>query len=321
MASDVTPALAQCEEQRDSTFASAEYEEYEREFARYTQDNLRTAAAEIDFAEEFLDDEMALRVKIQTLADWWREARRVVVYTGAGISTAAGLPDYRGPQGVWTKKLRGETADESMEAFNGALEPTGAHRAIMRLHNAGRVTALLTTNVDGLHLASGVPQEVLCELHGNAFVEECRSCGARFERDFVTRTSTGLFDHGTGRSCDRCGGALYDNIVNFGNTFEHVPTMEAAHDRAWVECLKADLCVVLGSSLSVQTACDLPEVCLPRREDKAAGGRLVIVNRQRTPKDELASLRIFATCDDVMAGVETELFESLRSSSGSADAP
>ncbi|CAE7670453.1 SRT1, partial [Symbiodinium pilosum] len=108
-------------------------------------------------------------------------------------------------------------------------------------------------------------------------------------------------------SCEDCGGELHDTIVNFGNTVEHVPSMEDAHDRTWVHCLKADLVVVLGSSLSVPTACDLPEECLPARDGKPDGGRLVIVNLQRTPKDQLANLRIFAACDDVMAFVEQHL--------------
>lgn len=285
----------------DSTLNSQEYIEYENEFKRYTQENLRTAAADVDFAAELLDDEASLQPKLETLASWWSNASHVVVYTGAGISTAAGLPDYRGPQGVWTRKLCGEVVDDSMNMFQpGNLDPTAGHHVIARLHNAGRVASVITTNCDSLHSASGIPRDSIHELHGNACVEECRSCGGRFERDFVVRTATGLFEHGTGRACEKCGGALYDNIVNFGNTFEHVPSMEAEHDRAWVECMKADLCVVLGSSLSVQTACDLPEECLAAREAKPHGGRLVIVNRQRTPKDDLASLRIFGTCDTVL---------------------
>lgn len=264
---------------------------------------------EVDFLGAPLANEIVVRSQMSTLVEWWREARHIVVYTGAGVSTAAGLPDYRGPQGVWTRKLRGEDVDDSLSTtFNpGKLNPTSAHYAIAQLVAAGRVASVVTTNVDGLHLASGLSREALCELHGNAMVEECRSCGARFERDFVTRTATSLFEHKTGRRCDNCGQALHDNVVNFGNTFEHVPSMEVEHDRAWLECMKADLCVVLGSSLSVQSSCDLPEECLPPRYGKSSGGRLVIVNQQRTPKDGLASLRIFATCDEVMAAVEAEL--------------
>lgn len=294
--------------EEDSTFESSEFEEYEREFKQYTAENLRTLAPEVDFASELQDDSDTLRSKLLTLAAWWREARHVVVFTGAGISTAAGLPDYRGPQGIWTRKIRGEGADDGIAMFTpGSLTPTLAHQVVVRLFESGHVASVVTTNVDGLHLASGFPRGALSELHGNACIEECRVCSARFTRDYVTRVATSLFEHATGRQCEHCGEALYDNIVNFGNTFEHVPSMEAEHDRAWVECMKADLCVVLGSSLSVQTACDLPEECLAPRCDKPAGGRLVVVNLQRTPKDTLASLSIFATSDTVLSAVEQEL--------------
>lgn len=288
----------------DSTFESPEYAEYEREFKRYTEENLRTQS-DVDFAEELFDDDAALQKKLETLAAWWQESKHVVVYTGAGISTAAGLPDYRGPKGVWTRKLGGEDVDDSIKPEE--LKPTLAHCVVKGLVDAGHIAAVISTNVDGLHLASGVSKEVLCELHGNAFVEECRNCGMRFYRSFATRTATGLFEHATGRHCESCGGELYDNVVNFGNTFEHVPSMEGEHDRAWVQCMKADLCVVLGSSLSVQTACDLPEECLRTLGEKHQEGRLVIVNRQRTPKDDLASLRIFADCDAVLEFVRCKL--------------
>ncbi|CAE6952597.1 SIRT7 [Symbiodinium sp. CCMP2592] len=289
----------------DTTWKSDEFSEYEREFQSYMQQNLREQMPSQDFASEMLDDRQQLQEKLQQLVALWREARSVVVFTGAGISTAAGLPDYRGPQGVWTRKLRGEAVTD-LDLHQG-LEPTEAHRGIARLLKAGLVAFVATTNVDGLHKKAGLPSECLAELHGNSFEEECGKCGSRFERDFVVRTATSLFDHETGRRCEECGGPLRDTIVNFGNTVEQVPSMEAAYDRTWVQCLKADLVVVLGSSLSVPTACDLPEESLPARESKPEGGRLVIVNLQRTPKDDFASLRLYAACDTVMAFVEKQL--------------
>jgi len=296
----------------DTSFRSKEFEEYEREFRRYTQENLRASLSETDFASERRDTDEVLHTKIQTLAKWVREARRTTVFTGAGISTAAGLPDYRGPKGIWTRKLQGEAVDDSMGSYATprTLKPTFAHNAVARLFATGHIAAVVTTNVDGLHKQSGLPPESISELHGNACVEECRACGAIFERDFSTRTATGLFEHATGRPCENCGEPLFDNIVNFGNTFEHVPSMEVQHDRAWMECMKADLIIVLGSSLSVPTACDLPEECLPPRMDKPNGGRLVIVNWQQTPKDDIASLRLFGSCDEVLQRLEFELLQS-----------
>ncbi|CAE7530164.1 SRT1 [Symbiodinium natans] len=291
--------------QTDTTWKSNEFNEYEREFQSYMQQNLRQQKPSEDFASELRDDGERLQEKLRQLVDLWRKAHNAVIFTGAGISTAAGLPDYRGPQGVWTRKLRGEEVKD-LDLDRG-LQPTEAHRGIARLLAAGRVTFVASTNVDGLHKKAGLPPECLAELHGNSFEEECAHCGRRFERDFVVRTATSLFDHATGRCCEECGGPLQDTIVNFGNTVEHVPSMEAAYDRTWVQCLKADLVVVLGSSLSVPTACDLPEECLQPREGKPDGGQLVIVNLQRTPKDDLASLRLFASCDEVMAFVERNL--------------
>jgi len=209
--------------------------------------------------------------------------------------------------GVWTRKLKGEQTsdDEYLQVVN--CQPTPAHQAFVQLYRANRLHYIGTTNCDGLHLKSGFPREALSELHGNSFVEECSSCLARYERDYAVRTATGLFEHETGSLCDACGGPLRDVIVNFGNTFEHVPSMEAEHDRAWMEMKKADLVVVLGSSLSVETACDLPEECIPVRYGRPNGGRMVIVNLQPTPKDELAALQISATCDAVMTHIANEL--------------
>jgi len=289
----------------DSVFASAEFQEYEREFRQYCADNLRSHNPQTDFDSIRRDSAEDLAAKLAVLSQWWRSAAHVVVFTGAGISTSSGLPDYRGPSGIWTRKVRGETVSESLDLRG--IEPTPAHGALTRLYQAGKLALVATTNDDSLHGKAGLPKHALVELHGNLFVEECAQCGARYERPFKVRTATGLFEHATGRPCEKCGGPLRDNLVNFGNTFEHVPSMEAEHDRAWVAMLKADLVVVLGSSLSVPTACDLPEECIPPREAKPAGGRLVIVSFQNTPKDPLAALHIFAPCDDVMAAVEAAL--------------
>ncbi|CAK9099609.1 unnamed protein product [Durusdinium trenchii] len=333
---------------KDSTWTSKEYEEYELEFKSYMQQNLQTLSPAEDFATEHRDDPEELQRKLQDLLELCKEANYIVVFTGAGISTSIGLPDYRGPQGVWTRKLKGELVSDDLGLERSAqLQPSRSHWAISRLHQNGFIKFVSSTNVDGLHLKSGLPKACLAELHGNSYVEECESCLKPFHRSFVTRTATGLFDHRTGRClcldeypfsrsgvpeaitifshshfsrldndtgryCELCGGPLRDIIVNFGNTFEHVPSMEAQHDAAWLHCLKADLVLVLGSSLSILTACDLPEECLEARDGKPDGGKMVIVNLQRTPKDPLASLRIFAPCDEVMAFLEEALLGTER---------
>ena len=266
------------------------------------QQNLQNQTPAEDFATEQWDESEVLQGKLSQLQKLCQDANHMVVFTGAGISTATGLPDYRGPRGVWTRKLKGETVSDDLE-LKRSLQPSSAHMAIARLYCSGLIKFVATTNVDDLHCKSGLPKESLAELHGNSFVEECEKCLKQYKQSFVTRTATGLFEHHTGRYCE-CGGPLRDIIVNFGNTFEHVPSMEDQHDAAWVHCLKADLVLVLGSSLSVPTACDLPEICLEARDGKPDGGKLVIVNLQRTPKDAMASLRIFASCDDVMEFLE-----------------
>ncbi|CAJ1348799.1 unnamed protein product [Effrenium voratum] len=252
----------------DVSWSSKEYQQYEQEFKIYAQENLRNRMADEDFSIEQHEDPTVLPAKLQELLSMWQRARHVVIFTGAGISTSAGLPDYRGPHGVWTKKLKGEIVSD-LELDPLALQPSTAHVAIARLWRKGFLQFVATTNVDGLHKKAGVAAESLAELHGNSFLEECETCLQRFERGFAVRTARGLFDHRTGRLCD-CGGPLRDIIVNFGNTCDHVPSMEAAHDATWVQCLKADLVVVLGSSLSVPTACDLPEECLCSRDGKPA---------------------------------------------------
>lgn len=293
----------------DCTFKSTEFIEYEAEFCKYMQDNLRAVSPQEDYMEILSDDPVTLAGKITLLTEWWRAAHgHVVVFTGAGISTAAGLPDYRGPEGIWTRKLLGHNVSDDIVAEHVMqVQPTAAHMVLMRLHAAGLLSYIATTNVDGLHRKSGLPLDVLSELHGNLWIEECAECLHEFERNFVARNASGLRDHLTGRKCEECGGALRDNIVNFGNTVDDVPSMEEQHDRTWVQCLKAELVVVFGSSLSVPTACDLPQECLDARYDKPNGGRLVVVNLQRTPKDSLATACIRAPCDTVLLEVEKRL--------------
>lgn len=289
-----------------------------REFAKYVEDNLRTQVDRectqsgqeaVDFLAELADAPDLVTDKVRQLAALVRGANHFVIYTGAGISTAAGLPDYRGPKGIWTQRVMGGTqTDEDARGLGqllaeSSLHPTAAHHACKALFDAGYLRFLMTTNVDGLHRRSGfVRSENLAELHGNSFVEECGECGAVFDRDYVVRTAKRIYDHHTGRTCEKCGKqALRDIIVNFGNTVEHVPSMESQYDLAWVNSIKADLFLVLGSSLSVPTACDLPDYCVEK------GGKVVIVNKQRTPKDGSAALLIHAPCDTVMSLLLGEL--------------
>jgi NAD-dependent SIR2 family protein deacetylase len=258
-----------------------------------------TARAEKD-KKEFFDSPEELERKVQQLAEWVRESRHFFVFTGAGISTSAGIPDFRsglntvletGP-GAWELRAKGQQRDSRKHKTTTTLKaiPTQTHMALVQLQKEGLLKCVVSQNCDGLHRRSGLPKNALFELHGNSNVEKCTKCGHEYLRDFGVRTSQRVHSHLTGRQCDdpKCRGKLKDTIINFG---ENLPedTLETSFDHG----SKADLCMALGSSLTVTPAADIPETVGER------GQRLVVVNLQRTPLDHLCALRIYAKTDQV----------------------
>jgi len=166
--------------------------------------------------------------------------------------------------------------------------------SLVQLQRAGILKYLISQNTDGLHRRSGMDPECLSELHGNTNLEICETCGKEFMRDYHTRAAHAVHDHITGRICNEpeCQGRLNDSIINFGEDLPVVPLEKAEyHSR------QADLCLSMGSSLRVTPAANMPENVAQR------GKRLVVVNLQSTPLDDLAALRIGAKCDDVIAEV------------------
>ncbi|KAK1963097.1 DHS-like NAD/FAD-binding domain-containing protein [Colletotrichum sublineola] len=177
--------------------------------------------------------------------------------------------------------------------------------ALVELQNRGILKYLVSQNCDGLHRKSGILPEKISELHGNSNREYCKDCGKEYIRDFraVATYEKTVHDHRTGRKCAVCGGVLLDTIVNFGEYLTAEP-LRLAREHA----RKADLCLALGSSLTVPPACTIPEAVGSKRKTKRGdGGRLVVCNLQSTPLDHLSELRVWAEADDLMARVMRKL--------------
>lgn len=223
------------------------------------------------------------------LADLIGAAHRVVIFTGAGVSTESGIPDFRSPNGLWTrmKPIYFDDFVSSEDArledwkrrftFNRevkAAEPNLAHRAIAKLVAGGKVTAVITQNIDGLHQRAGVPSEHLIEIHGNATRAACLDCDSHHDLDEVEAEI-----HRTGLSpvCKACGGLVKASVISFGQAMP-VRAMMRAEDAIQ----RSDLFIAVGSSLQVQPAASLPMAA------KYQGSKLVIVNRDATPLDNIA---------------------------------
>ena len=238
------------------------------------------------------------------LAEMIEHARRVVVFTGAGISTESGVPDFRSPGGVWSK-MKPIYFDEFVSSqakrreawgrtFAGTAGWTGAkpnagHAAVARLVAAGKVSAVITQNVDNLHQDSGVPPEQVIEVHGNASYATCLDCGLRHE--FADLKAPFLED-GVIPACRACGGLVKSATISFGQ-----PMPEAPMARAEEETLACDLFLVLGSSLVVYPAAGFPLLA------KRNGAKLVIVNREPTDQDVYADLVLHDEIGPVLSEV------------------
>lgn len=232
---------------------------------------------------------------VEALQRLFADAKRIVAFTGAGISTESGIPDYRSPGGIWTKyrpiefgdfmaseEMRREAwrrkfaTDETMRR----AEPNAGHRALARLVEEGRMLAIVTQNIDGLHQASGVPDDKVIELHGNATYAACLDCGSRHELDWIRQ----IFSQDeTLPHCMACRGILKTATISFGQSMP-----EAAMERARDVTLEADLMITIGSSLVVYPAAGFPLMA------KRNGARYVILNREPTEQDDVADLVINA---------------------------
>ena len=242
-------------------------------------------------------------MSLDEVAAWLRESRSTVALTGAGVSTESGIPDFRGPNGIWTRdpaserlsnigyyianpEIRRESWRRRLDHPAWGASPNAAHRALAALEAAGRLELLVTQNIDGLHLAAGSSAERLVEIHGTIRETACLGCGDRRPmREVLARVAAGEPDP----ACERCGGILKSATVSFGQNLD--PDLLARAEEA---AATAELFLAVGTSLTVYPVARLPEIALD------AGARLVIVNAEPTPLDDLAHAVIRGQAGEVL---------------------
>ncbi|MBI4607877.1 MAG: Sir2 family NAD-dependent protein deacetylase [Candidatus Rokubacteria bacterium] len=241
--------------------------------------------------------------EVDLVADLVAGARRPVVFTGAGVSTESGIPDFRSPGGIWD---RFDPDEFSYQNFVGSVEgrrkywqlgrqiytvvrnaqPNAAHYAIADLNRMGKLDCCITQNIDNLHQKAGLPPEKVIELHGNATRARCLGCDARYARDEIQ----GWLESGVEvPACPACGGIIKPNTILFGEAMPARETLEAE-----ARAKRSDLFIVVGSSLVVYPAAMMPLYA------KREGARLVIVNLSETPHDAYADVVIPGKAGPVM---------------------
>jgi NAD-dependent deacetylase len=249
-------------------------------------------------------------MSLEEVRAWVEAARRVVVLTGAGISTESGIADFRGPNGLWTKNPAAEKAahishylsdpevrkarwQAQLESPYRAAEPNAGHLAIVDLERSGRLLALLTQNVDGLHHAAGSDPDRIVEVHGTVREVSCLDCGERapIERA-LDRVRAGEADP----PCRTCGGILKTATISFGQGL--VPDSLRRADEAARSC---DLLLALGTTLAVYPIAEVVPIAASH------GARIVIVNAERTEMDDLADAVVRGSLGEVLPALLTGL--------------
>jgi NAD-dependent deacetylase len=232
---------------------------------------------------------------IETIARWIVECDHIVAFTGAGISTDSGIPDFRGPQGVWTRRDAG-LPPPRWRVPPDRVEHNASHSSLVELQRLGKLRLLITQNTDNLHRRSGIHPELLAELHGNRRLMRCLGCDRVHDRQEIGwdvrrwgpgyRTQEPMLGQ---PACTECGGRLISSVVNFGDPMpQREMVLAERHARS------CDLMLALGSSLMVAPAAGLVGLAL------GSGARVVLVNQGETPYDEGVTLRAWTGIGEVI---------------------
>ena len=243
--------------------------------------------------------------KIKLVAKKIKESKHLVVFTGAGISTESGIPDYRSQGGIWDKfkpvyfdefmsseKSRIKYWEQrlDMEKSLSVSKPNAGHKSLAKLHDRGILKALITQNIDGLHEASGIPKEKIIELHGNTRRVRCMRC----KKLISWEEAMVMIDAGEKAPACSCGGFLKPDTISFGQAMPVEETQRAA-----MLSSKSDVFIVVGSTLLVQPAALMPE------HAKNAGSFLVIINLSETPYDNVCDVLIRGKAGEVLKKIVT----------------
>lgn len=241
--------------------------------------------------------------KMNMLAHWVKESQRIVVFTGAGVSTESGVPDFRSPGGIWdrfdpqemtfqkflsheeSRRRYWELFHICWKEFDG-VHPNRAHQVIAALEEYGKVSAVITQNVDGLHQKAGNSPEKVFELHGTMWKIRCLSCNNSYPWNRAFKILEEGKEIG---ECEDCGGLLKPATIAFGQSLP-----EETYEQAYKHILKCELFLCIGSSLVVYPAARLPQIA------KSKGARMVIINKETTPLDSIADLVILGKAGEIM---------------------
>ena len=256
-----------------------------------------------------------MEILAEKVADLIINSRRIVIFTGAGISTESGIPDFRGPGGIWERFNPDEFTYQKFVSnpesrrkhwrmlgggmLTGGAEPNDAHRAIAELHRLGKLDCVITQNIDSLHQKAGVPDDKVFELHGSLRWAICLDCGQRYPFEQIKFRLDGGEEI---PDCEACHGTLKPDVVMFGEQLPEGVLQEATHHSN-----ACDLFIVIGSTLIVYPAAYMPDYATRN------GAKLVIINLSATPMDEQATLLLQAKAGETMSSIVRRVTEKINS--------